>query len=122
MVYWTTDYFKLLYNQFLASGMSARGFCKENDIQENRFYYWIRKLKSEALPQIETPNEFIPLNPTVVSSLTRKSIDLPSEQTACKKTQQVKISYPNGVVLELGVADNAEFIKQLITLNPETNV
>ena len=33
------------------SGLSRRDWCKENDISENAFYYWQRKLRRLALGQ-----------------------------------------------------------------------
>lgn len=31
MVYWTLDYFKSLYDQYVLSGVSIRKFCKEHE-------------------------------------------------------------------------------------------
>jgi len=45
MVYWNIAYFKQLYEQYTTSGTNARTFCQLQGINENRFYYWVHKLK-----------------------------------------------------------------------------
>ena len=58
MVYWTLDYFKILYNEYTASGVNVREFCRARGIKENRFYYWIKMLKSQALSALDTPRVY----------------------------------------------------------------
>lgn len=116
MVYWTLDYFKLLYNEYIASGVSVLDFCREQGIKENRFYYWIKKLKSQTVSALETPREFIPISPAAVNCLTRTSIESPKVETIPFKTQDIKITYPNGVILQLETGCDLEILKQLITL------
>lgn len=118
MVYWTLDYFKLLYNEYSASGVSVREFCIERGIKENRFYYWIKMLKSEALSALETPREFIPISSGAVSRLTQASIEVSKESTIPVPVQDIKITYPNGVILQLASGFDLEMLKRLITLNP----
>jgi transposase-like protein len=49
MTYWTLDYFKRIYNQYLSSGLSIRDFCKRLECDESRFYYWAKKVKEAQL-------------------------------------------------------------------------
>ena len=47
-----------IIKECLASGMSARSWCQQNDVNEKQFYYWQRKIKiisGELLP-VRTPN------------------------------------------------------------------
>lgn len=117
MVYWTLDYFKILYGQYTACGVSVRTFCKEHGISENRFYYWVKILKRKAVSQAETPKGFIQLNPQAESCLTGTPIGYANDLKIPIKSQEIKISYPNGVILQLEVDSDIEIIKRLITLN-----
>ena len=53
------------------SGMSVRAWCKQNDVDEKRFYYWqniLRKTATETLPSVQ-PSRFVQLSEeTTVSS------------------------------------------------------
>ena len=95
-------------------------FCREQGIQENRFYYWIKKLKSQTVSALEAPREFIPISPATVNSLTRtSSIESAKEKTSLFKAQDLKITYPNGVILQMDSGGcDLEILKQLITLTP----
>lgn len=118
MVYWTLDYFKILYNEYSACGVSVREFCRERGLKENRFYYWIKMLKGQAVSALEAPREFIPISSVAVNRLTQAPIEVKKENTVSVKVQDIKITYPNGVVLQLASASDLEMLKQLITLNP----
>ena len=119
MVYWTLDYFQLLYKEYTTCGVSVRDFCRERGIQENRFYYWIKKLKSQTVSALEAPREFIPISPAAVNCLTRtSSIESTKEETSLFKVHDLKITYPNGVILQMDSGCDLEILKQLITLTP----
>ena len=70
MVYWTLDYFRILYNEYTASGVSVRDFCKEQGIKENRFYYWINKVKLNVTASSKAPKGFIPITSRDANKLT----------------------------------------------------
>ena len=118
MVYWTLDYFKILYNEYITCDVSVREFCRERGLKENRFYYWIKMLKSQAVSALETPREFIPISSGSVSRLTQAPIEVKKENIVSVKVQDIKITYPNGVVLQLASGYDLEMLKRLITLNP----
>lgn len=118
MVYWTSDYFKILYAEYISSGVSVREFCRERDLKENRFYYWIKTLKNHTVSALDTPREFIPISSMVVSHLTESSIDVRKESTPSVKVEGIKITYPNGVALQLASGFDLDMLKQLITLIP----
>ena len=80
MVYWTLDYFKLLYEQYTISGISVREFCRAQGIKDNRFYYWIKTLKRNTVSALESPKEFIPIISQMVNSLTRTSMATSNEK------------------------------------------
>ncbi|MGL5980751.1 MAG: IS66 family insertion sequence element accessory protein TnpA [Phocaeicola sp.] len=116
MVYWNLAYFKHLYEEYITSGTSIRGFCHSKGINENRFYYWIHKLKLNAVPSINTSKSFIPLTSQEVSCLTGVAIKEKEDRALSVKQQNIKLLYPNGVVLQLEAGCEIEMLKQLITL------
>lgn len=119
MVYWTIEYFKVLYKQFQASGQSVRDFCKEQGIRESRFYFWVKKLKEEVVTSLEEGDSFIPIVPHAVVALSQSSEDIQTAAPVCKATcpkQKVKLTYPNGVTIQLDSLNDLETLKQLVTL------
>ncbi len=116
MVYWTLDYFKIIYDQYTTSGVSVRAFCREQGINENRFYYWIKTLKRNTVSALHAPKEFIPMPAQAVRRLTGSFIEPEKEQQVSLKRQDIKITYPSGVVIQLESGCDIETLKQLITL------
>ena len=116
MVYWTLDYFKIIYDQYTTSGVSVRAFCREQGINENRFYYWIKTLKRNTVSALHAPKEFIPMTRQAVHCLTGGAIEPGREQQLSVKRQDIKITYPSGVVLQLESGCDIETLKQLITI------
>ncbi len=116
MVYWTLDYFRILYSEYLKANISVRDFCQEQGISENRFYYWTKKLKCNAVANIEQPKSFIPISSEAVSCLAT-AIQSKQEKVIRAKPSEIKIVYPNGVVLQLESDGDLEILRQLINLN-----
>lgn len=42
----------LYYSKQKTSGLSARAWCNENDIGQDKFYYWLNKLRQAAIDQL----------------------------------------------------------------------
>lgn len=72
--------------------------------------YWAKSLKNQAVSTLETQKEFIPIRSQAVSYLTQASI-------APIKIQQMRLTYPNGVVLQL--EDGCELEKLKLLINKE---
>lgn len=70
MVYWNLAYFKQVYEQYISSGDSVRDFCNSQGIKENRFYYWINKVKLNVTSSSKTPKGFIPITSQKANKLT----------------------------------------------------
>ena len=51
------------------SGLSNREFCRQNQIAEKTYYYWVRRLRQAAASQVEdrTPT-LVPLDPAQQAS------------------------------------------------------
>ena len=118
MVYWNLAYFKQVYEQYISSGDSVRDFCNSQGIKENRFYYWINKVKLNVTASSKTPKGFIPITSKDANKLTGVAITTRKREALSNKTQNLKLHYPNGVVLEVTEESDLEMIKQLITLIP----
>ena len=118
MVYWNLAYFKQIYEQYIISGDSVRDFCNSQGIKENRFYYWINKVKLNVVPGSKTPKGFIPITSQDANKLTGVVVKTKRKEPSSKKIQSLKLHYPNGIVLEVSEGFDLEMIKQLITLIP----
>ena len=123
MVYWNTEYFQVLYEKYLSSGISVRDFCKEQGIREARFYFWSKKLKDHTLQSIKSDNQFIPIKPKVLE-LTSSSSIMPHEEPEPVRIEKsdaslkasIQISYPNGVTVSLEKGTSHETVQLLISL------
>ncbi len=77
-----------------ASGLSVRTWCRENDIGQGKYYYWLNKLRKAAIEQFpEELNEttFVPLEiPSVVP--TANSINSTSDITIRKGEISIEFS------------------------------
>lgn len=83
-----------MLEEYEQSNLSIAAFCTARSLKVPRFYYWRRKLRSSQA----APKGFIPVLPP--TSVERASI---------------RLSYPNGVSIQLSAADLA-LIAQLIRL------
>lgn len=50
------------------SGKTVRSWCLENDVRQNKYYYWLKTVREESLIQAGTmavtqPNRFVELMP-----------------------------------------------------------
>ena len=114
MVYWILDYFKILYDQYKSSGVSVREFCKGQGLKENSFYYWINIIKKRTVPSPNPSNEFLPISHECARNLLETSR---SQETRHPQIHNVKLTYPNGVVLEMDNVRDMDAIMKLLTLN-----
>jgi hypothetical protein len=85
---------------YLRSGIKQNEFCKRNNITVRRFQYWYRRYKKE-LPS-DNESSFIPIKFEAVP-LHNKPIDL-------------KICYPNGVVIQVQDSASEDILIKLISL------
>ena len=73
--------------------------------------------KSHTVSTLQTPRDFIPISSSSVSRLTQGSLEVKKDNTVSTKVEDIKITYPNGVVLQLVGGYDLEMLKRLITLN-----
>lgn len=107
--------FRDIYSRFLDSGLTVRDFCHNECMNEAKFYYWQKKLKSESCT---TPvvSGFVPLvvHPNhPVKKESPQDLSFPS----AGEESYFELVYPNGVKLHLGANFNLRLLKSLIFLS-----
>ena len=54
-----------------ASGLTNRAFCRQRGIPEKKFYYWLRKLRTQALEAAQP--QIAPISPELSRRICSKS-------------------------------------------------
>ena len=54
----------LVIQECRASGLTNREFCRQRGIPEKKFYYWLRKLRTQALEA--APPQLVQISPEAV--------------------------------------------------------
>ena len=95
-----------LIEQWRASGLSQRAWCKEVNMARSTFRKWLRRYEDEygiVSPQVDQPPSW--------SSPSFVSIELPPSGR-----EQLTISYPNGVQLRCPSSIGHDQLKELVHL------
>jgi len=98
---------KLMCEQFMSSGTTKKQFCLDNNITEGQLYYYLYKLKPEAIR---------PIKKTKVQKSTKKITSfLPVKYKPTSTTQELKIKLTTGHVLSFAIPTEQipAFIKQM---------
>ncbi|MFV0590378.1 MAG: IS66 family insertion sequence element accessory protein TnpA [Draconibacterium sp.] len=96
--------FRAIYDDFLASGLTTRDYCANQQMNEAKFYYWQNKLKGHLPPK----RGFVPLvfNPQRPTSAPAVFGDQQQQHPGSRDGLCCEISYPNGISVKLsGMAD-----------------
>lgn len=110
---WNLKTFELIYSRYESSGLKVRDFCANEVINEAKFYYWQKKLRSSKLPAqsfvliILDSNSLGSVLPCPTNVGTPHSAVLPEEY---------EIVYPCGTTLRVRGTVNVELLKTLIQL------
>lgn len=108
--------FKSIYEDFLESGLSIRSYCSNQCINEAKFYYWQRRLKSQLPPR----KGFVPIV-FEKGGLAERFPLAPSrpghaETASGNGSSFCEITYPNGVTLKLHGGADLETLRSLLLL------
>jgi predicted ABC-class ATPase len=112
--------FTAIYNEYLESGLTVRGYCANHQITESKFFYWQNKLKSQ-LPQKgfvpvifddAQPPRTLQSHPPVQNRA--KSFSNPA---TLSQVVSCEISYPNGVCLKLNGVTDPVLLRSLLLLS-----
>lgn len=108
--------FRAIYDDFLASGLTTRDYCANQQMNEAKFYYWQNKLKGQLLPK----RGFVPMVfgnglegsrlPAPVQDRKETFVDRAAED----KTIYCEISYPNGVRISLSGLSDPQMLQSLL--------
>ena len=113
--------FRVIYDEFLASGLTVRDYCANQHMNEAKFYYWKTKMKGQLPPK----SGFVPvvfdsggqqarsLRVPVPMQLPSSAFSTP-EATA--QTISCEISYPNGVLVKLNGLPDVQMLSSLLVL------
>ena len=111
----TAEAFKVIYEDYLESGLSIRSYCSNQRINEAKFFYWQRRLKN----QLSQARGFVPLVIDDGSSHHQR-LNPPTRveqpQTVRGKRTCCEITYPNGVTLKLRGDADLETLRSLLFL------
>ena len=110
--------FREIYDEFLASGLSIRDYCANQQMNEAKFFYWQNKLKGQLPPK----RGFVPLvlgrgqnNPQMPVSMqirpgSASRPGIADGQIYCE------ISLPNGACIKLNGMLDADMLRSLFVL------
>ena len=110
--------FRVIYEEFLGSGLTIRDYCANQQMNEAKFYYWQNKLKGLLPPK----RGFVPVifeNGRQASQVPAQEQNLPgahSHPAVSNKAISCEISYPNGVLVKLNGLPDAQMLKSLLVL------
>lgn len=110
--------FRAIYDEFLASGLTIRDFCTNQQMNEAKFYYWQNKLKDQLPPR----KGFVPLvfeNGKQVWQAPASMQNRPhifSNQGNVGVAVSCEVSYPNGVCIKLSGLSDPEMLRSLLVL------
>jgi hypothetical protein len=102
--------FKQLYEGWQDSHLSVREYCASISFDENKFYYWKKKLEDSNLP---TPASFVPIQMNQRGGRISISGQRPASSG---KDDCCEIIYPNGVTLRIKNEMTPNVLRSLITL------
>ena len=110
--------FRLIYNEFLESGLTVRDYCVNQQMNEAKFYYWQNKLKGQLPPK----RGFVPVifenghQASQFPAAVQDRTDPCSHPAAPNKTISCEISYPNGILVKLNGLPDAQMFRSLLVL------
>ena len=110
------DYWKQVILAQQKSGLKAREYCRQQDINYNAFYYWLRKIREEiveGMPQLKAEptdeTQFAVLSASTVTASVPVSTAPASLKLSCgpvvlevtEQTSQALLMQPLGCVKEV---------------------
>jgi hypothetical protein len=107
--------FQSIYEEFQKSGLNARAFCSNRQINEAKFYYWKRKLEGNLSREGFVPLVFEQDRASGESALVSPS-RFQSNQGASREVTCCEISYPGGIHVKLSGRPDLELLRSLLLL------
>ena len=115
-----TRQFLSIYEGYLESGLTVRGYCANQQMKESMFFYWQNKLKGQLPPKrgfvpVVFDNEKAIRSSQVPAPVQNRSNSFP-DPVAANNTISCEISYPNGVCVKLNGLTDPEMLRSLLLL------
>lgn len=112
--------FRVIYDEFIASGLTVRDYCTNQYMNEAKFYYWKNKLKGQLPPK----SGFVPVIFDSVGQARSSRVPVPvqppssafSTPESTTQTISCEISYPNGVLVKLNGLQDVQMLSSLLVL------
>lgn len=112
--------FRAIYDEFMASGLTIRDFCANQQMNEAKFYYWQNKLKDQLPPK----RGFVPVVFENRGQARSTRVPVPAQPQpatfstpeATTQTISCEISYPSGVHVKLNGLPDAQILRSLLVL------
>ena len=96
-----------------ASGLTIRDWCRENGVNETSYYYWLKKIRSEALEVQDTEKE---VNLTFVPMLQVNPVSetIGHEQELNQKVEAEMTIASKCITISLGKGTTADFVINIL--------
>ena len=112
--------FLLIYEGYLESGLTVRGFCANQNMKESMFYYWQNKLKRQLPPNrgfgpVVFDHEKAIRSTQIPAPVQNRSKTF-SDPEATSSTISCEINYPNGVSVKMNGLTDPEMLRSLLLL------
>ena len=109
--------FRVIYSEFLESGLTIRDYCANQQMNEAKFYYWQNKLKEQLPPK----RGFVPVifengRQSQVPSPVQNLSESCSQPAVSNKSISCEINYPNGVCVKLNGLSDPQVLQSLLVL------
>jgi hypothetical protein len=110
--------FRAIYDDYLASGLTIRDFCINQQMNEAKFFYWKNKLKDHLPPK----RGFVPLLFDHGKQVRQVPAPLPGKpdtgsfQGVATREISCEILLPNGVCIKLNGSLDSELLRSLMVL------
>jgi hypothetical protein len=110
--------FRVIYNEYLESGLTVRDYCLNQKITESKFFYWQHRLKGLLPPK----SGFVPIifggdqqepSPHLPVSM-KDQPELQINQNSNFVTLSCEISYPNGICIKVNGLTDLEMVRSLL--------
>ncbi|GHT14299.1 hypothetical protein FACS189426_20430 [Bacteroidia bacterium] len=113
----TSEQFKEIYARYKSSGLTVRGFCANEGLQEARFYYWQKRMRNF----LSGKEGFVPLvihaGTTDLSANGESGLIFPGHPPVTVQAIQCEITYSNGTRLKLKGSVDYKLLRSLLFLN-----
>lgn len=113
--------FLAIYDDFLASGLTTRDYCANQQMNEAKFYYWQNKLKGQLPPK----RGFVPVVFENKQKDCSSQVSFPEQNrkeaflnpAVGDKAISCEISYPSGVSVKLNGFPDIKVLQSLLLLS-----